>query len=94
MNHPNDTPGDDFDPVACEAAMARHRLITIDPADQVAAVAAERDALRALLDRVAAALGCPDQLHTDLPDSVEALRLHRDHLEAAARDALAIGRRP
>lgn len=56
--------------------------------DEVTAVAAERDAALALLDQIASALGHPDQDHEDLPDSVEALRLHRDHLEAAARAAL------
>lgn len=75
-------------------------MITIDPdeqeagfdrfvhVDEVTTVAAERDAALALLDQIAAALGHPDQDHEDLPDSVEALRLHRDHLEVVALAAL------
>ena len=55
---------------------------------EVTAVAAERDAALALLDQIAAALGHPDQDHEDLPSSVEALRLHRDHLQSAACAAL------
>jgi len=188
VNHPNDTPDDDFDPVACEMEMARRRLITIDPNDQeegfdrfvhvdeVAAVAAERDAYRAallrlaaivvtpgaedtidqmapedadgladvvlewlaaakdgetsfraalipivpdehendnrrllvrlqrmatehaeqraLLHRVAVALGQPDQDLAGLPDSVDALRRQRDLFRDAARDAHAIGIKP
>lgn len=153
MSHPNDTPGDDFDPVACEAELARRRLITLDPEDQeegfdrfvhvdeVKSVAKERDEAnamhaqtvdtlkeirdalytlvpdeyendnrpllvrlqrmatehaeqRALLHRVAMALGQPDQDLADLPDSVDALRRQRDHLQTAAQQALAIGRMP
>lgn len=48
----------------------------------------------ALLRAVAVALGQPDQDLADLPASVEALRLQRDRLQAAAQDALAIGRVP
>ena len=57
-------------------------------------MAQEHGDYRALLLRVAFALGQPDQDHADLPASVEALRLQRDRLQAAAHDALAIGSRP
>lgn len=103
MNHPNDTPDDDFDPVACEAEMARRRLITIDPTkqeegfdrfvhvDEVAAVAAERDAYRAALLRLAEVVASPgaddliDMMTADDADNLADVVLAR---LTAAEDAL------
>ena len=62
---------------------AKSAQVWRDVVDQQAVVRAYQ-----ILGRIAAALGDPEQDHEDLPDSVEALRLHRDHLEAAARAAL------
>lgn len=70
-------------------------MMTADDADNLADVVLARltaaeDALR----DIAVALGQPDQDLADLPSSVEALRLQRDRLQAAAQDALSLGLKP
>ena len=57
-------------------------------AERVADIANRLDDAHTVIRNVAAALGDPEQDHEDLPASVEALRLQRDHLRDAAKAAL------
>lgn len=81
----------DIDHLGLVSIVERHRL---DLTRVIRGEMAHADQMVGLLRAVAVALGHPDQALTDLPDSVEALRLHRDHLEAAAQDALSLGLKP
>lgn len=73
----------DIDHLGLVSIVERHRR---DLTRVIRGGAVHTDQMVGLLRAVAVALGHPDQALTDLPDSVEALRLHRDHL-LTERDA-------